>query len=223
MPASLPIQLSGAAGRMTNYCRAFCALGACPRADYAPSPDLGCAGLVLCGGGDLDSRLFGQESWGSEPPDPVRDRAELELFDAFLRAGKPIFGICRGMQVINVALGGTLIQDLSAELRPFHGGAGHDLVHPVRAAEDGFLHALYGPVFPVNSTHHQAVDALGAGLRAAAWAEGGFAEALEHLSLPIFAVQFHPERMSFAHRRQDTVDGAPILSRFLALCREHAA
>ena len=75
---------------------------------------------------------------------------------------------------------------------------------------------LFRSVFPVNSWHHQAVGRLGAGLRAVAWAEGGFAEALEHTRRPVWGVQFHPERLALC-RRPDRVDGAPLLSRFLSL------
>ena len=218
MNIPLRIQVSGDAGKTDNYTQALTQLGACPIAGYAPSPDLSCGGLVLCGGGDLDPALYGQEDRGSQPPDPVRDRAELELARVFSQAGKPILGICRGMQVLNAAFGGTLIQDLPPQSHPFHGGAGHDLVHPVRAEAGGFLHGLYGPLFPVNSYHHQAVDRLGEGFRAWAWAESGFPEGMSHDRLPILAVQFHPERMSFRHRREDTVDGAPLLRYFLSLC-----
>ena len=218
MAHTLYIQLSGSAGRMENYQQALSQLGACSLPGYAPEPDLGCDGLVLCGGGDLDSALFGQESRGSNPPDRTRDGAELALFWAFFRAGRPILGICRGMQVINVALGGDLIQDLPPALRPFHAPAGReDRIHPIRAEEGGFLHPLYGPLFPVNSAHHQAVGRLGEGLRASAWAEGGFPEALEHARLPVLGVQFHPERLALEGRR-DAVDGAPLLAHFLALC-----
>ena len=217
MKRPLRIQLSGAAGGTDNYCQALSQLGACSLAGYAPEPDLSCDGLVLCGGGDLESTLFGQENRGSNPPDRVRDRAELVLFDAFFRAGKPILGICRGMQVINVALGGDIIQDLPPQVRPFHVPAGEeDQVHPIRAAEGSFLSALYGPVFPVNSWHHQAVGRLGRGLRAIAWAEGGFAEAITYTGRPILGVQFHPERLALC-RRPDRVDGAPLLSYFLSL------
>lgn len=217
MKHPLRLQLSGQAGSMDNYCQALSQLGACSFAGYAPEPDLSCDGLVLCGGGDLESTLFGQEDRGSNPPDRVRDRAELRLFDAFFRARKPILGICRGMQVINVALGGDIIQDLPPEVRPFHVPRGEeDQVHPIRASEDSILSALYGPVFPVNSWHHQAVGRLGEGLRAIAWAEGGFAEALEHRDRPVLGVQFHPERLALC-RRPDRVDGALLLSYFLSL------
>ena len=214
------LQLSGQAGAMEHYCQALSQLGACSFAAYAPEPDLSCDGLVLCGGGDLESTLFGQENNGSNPPDRVRDRAELALFDAFFQAGKPILGICRGMQVINVALGGDIIQDLPPQVRPFHIPDGEeDRVHPIRAAEGSFLHRLYGPVFPVNSCHHQGVDRLGEGLAACAWAEAGFPEALFHLSAPVAGVQFHPERLCGPYRRPDAADGAPLFTWFLSLCR----
>ena len=81
------------------------------------------------------------------------------------------------------------------------------------------LHRLYGPIFPVNSAHHQAVDRLGEGLETIAWAESGFPEALIHTQRPVLGVQFHPERMSFDQRRGDAVDGAPIFQYFMDLCR----
>lgn len=213
----LTIQVSGERGHTDNYCAAIRGAGGEPVAGYCPAPDLRCDGLLLCGGGDVDSALYGQENWGSLPPDRARDRAELALFQAFYEAGKPILGICRGIQMINVALGGTLIQDLPREQRPFHIGKA-DTVHPIRVEEGSILSRLYGPLFPVNSAHHQAVDRLGTGLRAAAWAEGGFPEAIELPGRSILGVQFHPERMSFGRRRLDTVDGAAIFTWFLGAC-----
>ena len=218
----LKIQLSGSPEKPEAYEQAVTRLGAVPLSGYCPAPDLSCDGLILCGGGDLDSSLFGQVCRGSHPPDHLRDQAELALFRAFFQAGKPILGICRGMQVINVALGGDLIQDLPRHVRVFHGGTDWDLVHPVRSLEGSLLHQLYGPLFSVNSFHHQAVDRLGEGLRPVAWSEGGVVEALDCPGRPILGVQFHPERMSFAHRRPDASDGAPFLSHFLDLCRQAA-
>ena len=219
MSMSPRIQISGEAGAMTNYESAVRHAGGVPLSGYCPSPDLSCAGLLLCGGGDLDPALFGQEDRGADPPDQERDRAELELISAFLSAGKPILGICRGMQMINIALGGSLIQNLSADVLPFHGRAGRDLIHPLRTVEGSLIDRLYGPRLQVNSSHHQAVDRLGEGLTATAWSESGFAEVLEHQSLPILGVQFHPERMSWERRRPDTDDGAPILRWFVDQCR----
>lgn len=213
----LTIQVSGELGRTDNYCAAIRSAGGEPVAGYCPAPDLHCDGLLLCGGGDVDYALYGQENHGSLPPDRARDRAEFSLFHAFYKAGKPILGICRGGQLINVALGGTLIQDLPPEQRPFHSGK-TDTVHPIRAEEDSILCRLYGPLFPVNSAHHQALGRLGTGLRATAWAEGGFPEAIELPGHSILGVQFHPERMSFGHRRLDTVDGSAIFTWFLGAC-----
>ena len=158
------ILISGADGKMSNYVRAVRAAGGTPVSGYCPPPDLSCAGLLLCGGGDLDPVLYGQPDQGSQPPDPARDQAELELFRAFYQAGRPILGVCRGMQIINVALGGTLLQDLGDVRRPSHTHPQADQVHPVRAQPGSLLHTLYGPRFSVNSSHHQAVDCPAPGL-----------------------------------------------------------
>ena len=137
--------------------------------------------------------------------------------------GRPVGGRCPAPDLSCAGLlltgGGDLIQDLPPHLRPFHTQAGQDLVHPIRCREDTLLHRLYGPLFPVNSLHHQAVGRLGEGLRAAAWSEGGVVEAVELPGRPVLGVQFHPERMAFGRRRGDTADGAPLFTHFLSLCR----
>lgn len=190
------IQISGLTGKMDSYIEAVLQAGGEPAAAYSPPPDPDCAALLLCGGGDLDPRLFGQENRGSHPPDPVQDEAELALVRYYLQAGKPVLGVCRGMQVINVALGGTLIQNLPPGTREKHiGQGGKDQIHPISLAPEGFLGKLYGTSLTVNSWHHQAVDRLGEGLCPSAWAPEGFVEALEHQSRPVYGVQFHPERM----------------------------
>lgn len=213
------IQISGEAGRMDNYCAAVRGAGGEPRAGYCPAPDPNCAGLLLCGGGDIESARYGQENRGSHPPDRERDRAELALFRAFYEAGKPILGICRGMQLINVALGGDMVQDLPPEQRPLHTSAEGDLVHGVRACPDSLLCGLYGPAFAVNSAHHQAVGRLGEGLRIAARSEDGVPEGLDLPGYPLLGVQFHPERMAFARQRPDTINGETLFFRFLSACR----
>ncbi|MBO5339648.1 MAG: gamma-glutamyl-gamma-aminobutyrate hydrolase family protein [Oscillospiraceae bacterium] len=201
-----------------NYENAVRAAGGFPVVQYCPKVDLSFDALVLTGGGDVDPRLYGQEDRGSLPPDPARDRAELALVKAYLDAGKPILGICRGCQILNVALGGTLIQDLGQTGNLFHRRIETDKVHPVRAQESSLLHALYGPLFHVNSAHHQAVDVPGSGAVITARSEGGVAEALELPGRPVLGVQFHPERMTGAHLRPDCVDGAPLFAWFLAQC-----
>lgn len=219
------ILLSASAGGWESYENAVRHAGGTVCGGYCPTVDAACDGLLLCGGGDMDPARFGQADAGSEGIDPARDAAELALAEAFLAAGKPILGICRGHQVLNVALGGDLLQDMGPERNLFHRqgpGDSRDKVHAVRSAEGSLLRRLYGPVFPVNSSHHQAVDRLGAGLRATAWSESGVVEGLEHERLPVAGVQFHPERMAYVRRRPDTIDGSFLFTWFLRRCRGDA-
>ena len=140
------------------------------------------------------------------PVDELRERLhELE-------AGKPVFGICRGVQLLNVALGGTLHQHVEGHSKV----DGVDGLHATRA--EGFVEKIYGRRFMVNSAHHQALDRLGRGLRAVQWAEDGIVEAVEHRSLPIWGVQWHPERLEEGWRCRDTVDGLRILRFFVSQC-----
>lgn len=216
------ILLSSGTSGAENYEQALRALGANPTSHYCPAADTSYDGLLLCGGSDVSPDRFGQENRGSVGIDLARDEAELALARAYLAARKPIFGICRGHQLINIALGGTLVQDLPP--------AGHilhtpeppekkDKVHAVRAAAGSFFETAYGTRFSVNSAHHQGLDALGEGLIPTLWAEDGTVEAMEHQVLPLLCVQFHPERMSLSHRRVDTVDGLLLFRRFLSLCQ----
>ena len=209
------ILLSTGGGNASSYLNAVQAAGGMGTARYLPLPDLSYSGLLLAGGDDMDPSLFGQEDRGSRGIDRARDEAELALLDAFCAAGKPVLAICRGFQVVNVWLGGELVQDLSPALAPFHGGGEGDRVHPVRAVEGSLLWRLYGPVFSVNSAHHQALGRLGRGLSVTARSEGGVAEAVEHETLPLIAVQFHPERMTVAKAKPDTVDGGAVFRFFL--------
>ena len=212
------ILLSTGGGNAANYLAAVEAAGGAGEARYLPAPDLSYDGLILVGGDDMDPALFGQGNTASRGIDRARDEAELALLNVFCAAGRPVLAICRGHQVVNVWLGGDLIQNLSPELVLFHQREEGDQVHPVRAAEGSLLRRLYGPVFPVNSSHHQGLGRLGRGLRVTAWSEGGVMEAVEHESLPLISVQFHPERMTGALARPDTVDGGKIFRSFLELC-----
>ena len=144
-----------------------------------------CDGLLLAGGGDIHPSCFGQSVQNAAlSVDPVRDKEERALFEDFYRRRKPILGICRGVQVINVFLGGTLHQDI-----PAHSGG----CHGIRCT--GALSALVGLAPTVNSYHHQAVDQPAPCLQTAARASDGIIEALMHATAPILGVQWHPERM----------------------------
>lgn len=151
--------------------------------------------LLLTGGPDISPARYGQpRDPRSQQADELRDEFELTLITAAHAAGLPILGICRGMQMINVAFGGTLAQHVAGHLLT-HGAA--DSIQPVGVEPGSRLHAaLSEHELVVNSLHHQAVAALGAGLTAAAWAPDGTIEALEHVSAPILGVQWHPEKLT---------------------------
>jgi len=156
-------------------------------------------GLLLAGGPDVDPARYGQERGPDTQPAVVdRDQAEVDLLATAVDAGLPVLGICRGMQLINVARGGSLIQHLPTVLHhdehaPGPGAYGS---HPVAVAPGSKLATVLGrtAVPGVPTYHHQGVDAIGAGLVASAWATDGTVEAVEDPELPFcVAVQWHPE------------------------------
>ncbi len=210
------VLLSGSS-KLQNYIDAINGVGAEATAQYCPAVDMEYDGLVLCGGSDVDPKYYQQEINGSINIDNQRDAAEFALLKAYVEAGKPVLGICRGMQLINIYFGGSLHQHLS-ESNLHTSKDGVDAVHTVTAVENSLLGQWYGSSFAVNSAHHQAVDKLGDGLCATAFWNDKYIEAFRHNSLPIFAVQWHPERMSFSHRREDAVDGTAIFEHFVHMC-----
>lgn len=171
--------------------------------------------LLLPGGGDIDPALFGETDHGSRSIDPVLDRQQLSMLDAFVKAGKPVLGICKGMQVINIYFGGRIIQDLPTNT--LHQYTDQDQVHPSHALPGTILQKLYGRDFPVNSAHHQGIGSPGRDLFIIQYAPDDVPEAIIHKTLPILGVQWHPERMCFEHRRTDTPDGSLLLAHFLSL------
>ena len=204
--------LRGKPGEFGNYLDALRACGAEPLLSMDLELADACDALLVPGGADVDPIHYGQPNTASIGIDADRDRDELHLIRRFLDLGKPILGICRGHQILNVALGGTLIQHI-----PNHSQSeGADRVHPVRAVHP-FLKDLYGEHFTVNSSHHQVVDRLGEGLCAACVSEEGFVEGILHENGRVIGVQYHPERIAFAHRRPDADDGGPLFRAFLDL------
>ena len=172
-------------------------------------------GLLLSGGGDIDPRRF-----GADPLHPAtygisaeRDQFELDLLRLALDRDTPVLCICRGIQVLNVALGGTLIQDVPTQhpaaspvqhRQQVDGIPANHPGHTVMLAEQSLLHELVGQTtLPVNSFHHQAIDRLAAGLEAIAHAPDGTIEAVV---MPdrrfVLGVQWHPELMVPDHRPQ---------------------
>ena len=193
--------------------------GGIPDARYCPVYSDEYDGLILCGGCDVEPGRYGQPMNGSVDPDPIRDEAEWKLIDAFLQAGKPIFGICRGSQLLNVYFGGTLHQDIPERPRHRLDPSLPYLIHRA-AAQDPLLEEMYGKEFAVNSCHHQAVDRLGEGLRiTASCPDDGIVEAFTHERLPVFAVQWHPEKLCGEYAQPDGSDGSLIFDYFIELCR----
>lgn len=138
---------------------------------------------------DLNPSLYNEEINGSDIIDDALDEAQLAAMDAFLKAGKPIFGTCRGCQLINVYFGGSLVQDI-----PNH-RLEKEALHRVAIESGSFLEDLYGKETMVNSTHHQCVGKFGRDLVPAAFADDGTPEGFYHKEKPVFAVQWHPERI----------------------------
>ena len=149
--------------------------------------------LCLSGGPDLHPSLYGAEPHPAlGPTDLALDEAELSLARAALERGLPVLGICRGHELLNVAYGGTLVQDVPGHRQT---EPGTTPTHPVRVEDGSRLAALLGATEGrVNSFHHQAVERLGRGLRAVAWAPDGLVEGVEDPSGPwVVGVQWHAE------------------------------
>jgi len=158
-------------------------------------------GVVFSGGGDIAPQHFnGEDHPRIESVDPQRDTVELNLLRAVIDDGKPFLGICRGIQTLNVGLGGTLYEHLGEQ---FRGEIDHTypttmrttLVHEVKIEEDTQTAQIVGePILKVNSLHHQGLREIAPGLRATGYAPDGLVEAVELPGHPFgLAVQWHPE------------------------------
>lgn len=176
----------------------------------------GLDGLLFTGGVDVEPALYGaRRSPRCGEIQPVRDRCEMRLLAWALGRDLPVLGICRGIQVLNAGLGGTLCQHL-----PDVTGAGHSdgCVHAAELLAGGCLRALTGEaVVPVNSFHHQAINRLAPSLRACAVSPDGLIEAVERPASRFFVgVQWHPER--WEHPLSDAIFAA-----FVRACRADGA
>ncbi|WP_183091918.1 gamma-glutamyl-gamma-aminobutyrate hydrolase family protein [Mycetocola lacteus] len=154
--------------------------------------------IVVCGGEDIDPRFYG----GSEVYEgrgkhyPTADAAQIAVVRRAATAGTPLLGICRGHQIINVAFGGTLVEHIE------HPGHRNEFLpieyllteHPVQLDPESDLAATLGESYILGqSAHHQVIETPGAGLSVVGWAHDGLPEAVEHATLPITGVQWHPE------------------------------
>jgi len=164
-------------------------------------------GLILTGGGDVDPAAYGEAAADqTDNVDLARDAWEAACLQAALDRRLPVLAICRGVQVLNVTLGGGLVQDVPTATGVRHGWAGRagELVHAVRLEPGSRLAGLLdGTEIGANSLHHQAVGRLGRGVRAVGWAPDGTVEAVEVDDRPeVVAVQWHPELLPADEQQQ---------------------
>lgn len=181
-------------------------------------------GLVLTGGGDIDPRCYGARRHPqSRDIDRVRDELELGLCRVALAEGMPILGICRGAQVLGVALGGKLVQSIKAEIAdalPHAGARGQASVrHWITLAPGSRLREIMGAErIRVNSSHRQSNGPLGPSARRVAWSADEVIEGIEHTGAGlVVGVQWHPERMWRRAPRQ-----RQLLAAFVEATRDHA-
>lgn len=172
-------------------------------------------GLLLPGGGDIAPIFYHRKNRGSQNIHITEDIIQLLLFHRFFEQGKPILGICKGMQLINVALGGSLIQELpTGRLHTYCNG---DRYHNTKTLSGSLIHSLYGNSCITNSAHHQAINKPARQLSVTQFASDGTIEAIEHLTHPVIAVQWHPERMTTPNLPLGYADGLKLFQYFSSL------
>lgn len=187
--------------------------------ENAVSNALSCDGLLLPGGADIEPSLYGKEREEKcGKPNEPRDKYEFLIYNAFVKTNKPILCICRGFQLLNVANGGTLHQDIADIKKCSHSDffKREKAIHNVTINEATALFDIFGkPQTGVNSLHHQAVDEVGKNLIVSAVSEDGFVEALELTEHPFcIGVQWHPEHMS----RKDSLQQG-LFNKFIEKCK----
>lgn len=151
-----------------------------------------CDGLIITGGNDIDPQYYHQDKHPlTLTYDEPIDELDMAAMRAFVKKDKPILGICRGIQVFNVYFNGSLIQHFDS--KPHE--SIKENTHIVNQVHPSFLSDLYSSTFEVNSFHHQCIDTLGDDLIICAKADDGIIEAVCHKDKPLFAVQWHPEKI----------------------------
>ena len=163
-----------------------------------------CDGVILTGGVDINPNLYQEDIHvACGETNDLRDTFEMYVLEACEKQNKPVLGICRGIQMINVYYGGTLYQDLPSEypdrIKHAQNGSRGNGCHTIHIEDHSFLSEILGNKAYVNSYHHQAVKDLAEGFRVVARTNDGVVEAIEDTKRHIYGVQFHPEVMSSTH------------------------
>lgn len=185
-----------------DYIQAIKKYRGTPKPLYPKDSIGGIDGLLLTGGPDIHPSRFGEEKHPAlESVNEVRDKWELALYEEASKENIPVFGICRGIQIMNVAMGGSLYQDIPSQ---FTTHLTHKILenkddswHCIEIQPDSLLNQITGDTIAVvNSRHHQAIKCIGDELVATAQSKDGVIEVLEDTSKQfVFGVQYHPERM----------------------------
>ena len=181
-----------------------------------PGEVTSCSGLILPGGGDITPAFFGEKEKGSRRIDTELDILQFQALELCIQHRIPVLGICKGMQLINIAFGGTILQDMPDS--GLHLRSGQDLYHATTIKSGSLLAGLYGNTnteyVVVNSAHHQCLNRIGSDLKVIqSCVADGCPEGIVHKNLPILGVQWHPERLDPS---QTTLSGVPLLSFFLS-------
>lgn len=178
-----------------------------------------CDGFVFSGGADINPITYDEKPHiALGPGDLERDEFEIRLMKEAIDAKKPILGICRGMQILNITQGGTLIQhipDVEGSFNHLMSGNKYDVAHKVRLKKDNILHNVFGDEVYVNSSHHQGINKLGTNLEVIGRAGDGIIEAIkleEHDF--VYGVQWHPEELVY---KQDEIN--KLIDKFLRFAK----
>lgn len=178
------------------------------------------AALLLPGGDDVDPSFFGQENHGSRKIDRELDTAQFAILDLFVKAKKPVMGICKGCQVLNIYFKGTIIQDLENNVH-HQAYQGKAVKHKAVTEKGNLFYELYGGgEIIINSSHHQAIDRLGDGFRVCQYSDDHVPEAIQHETLPIIGIQWHPERMAYDKHVDGEADGTLLFAAFRKMMEE---
>ncbi len=210
MPQHHKIAILGRKKDTANYERFLKENAFQPVTTFNPEEVSSCHGLLLPGGGDITPAFFGEKNKGSRAVDTELDILQFQALEFCIKHRLPVLGICKGMQLINTAFGGTIVQDMPGA--SLHLESGKDIYHPTLIEPGSLLYLLYGRTAQVNSAHHQCLNRIGTGLQVIQHCPiDQCPEAIVHESLPILGVQWHPERLDAA---QTTLSGVPLLSFF---------